>query len=109
MVTRVWIAQCLCPQRHCIVAVADTAFDRADAEQNIIGRLRATVEQWLADRTLNPWCGLCGLPRASWRYEVGRTRWATLREAMPEIRKNEAEQAVTAAVWGDSPHRQRPN
>jgi hypothetical protein len=90
------------------MADVEVAANRAEAERKIATRLRATVERWLALRTMNPWCGLCGAPQSSWKYELGRTRWATLEEALPAIRKNEAEQAVTAAVWGDT-HRRKPD
>jgi hypothetical protein len=105
---RVWIAQCLCPQRHCIMAGADEAKSGAEAEQKVMRYLRETVEEWLARGTINPWCGLCGAPQESWTFELGRTRWATLEEALPEMRKSEAEQAATSAVWGDI-HRSKPD
>ena len=99
----VWITQCLCPDRHCIVANAGEAGDANEADW-LIGRpLRATVTDMLTRNVLNPWCGLCHAPKDSWRYETRRTRFATMAEAMPVLRQAEAEMAVTNAVWADMP------
>lgn len=99
----VWISQCLCPARHCIVANAGEAADAADAEHLIAAPLRAAVFDMLTRCTINPWCGLCNASKDSWRYETRRTRFATMAEAMPELHRLEAEQAVTSAIYGDMP------
>jgi hypothetical protein len=99
--TRVWIAQCLCPQRHCIMAAADEAESQTIAERTVLAELRRKVADMLADNVLNPWCGLCRAPHSTWRYEVGRTSFATLPEALPSLLEKEAEQRTTAARLGD--------
>ena len=105
MTSAVWITQCLCPDRHCIVANAGEAADLAAAEW-LVGRpLRAAVGDMLTRNVINPWCGICRAPRSSWRYETRRTRFRTMEEALPVLRASEAEQAVTNAVWGDIPER----
>jgi hypothetical protein len=97
---RVWIAQCLCPQRHCIMALAGES-DSKEAATNIAWALREQIDEVLRTGLMNPWCGLCKAPEEDWRYEVGRTPFSTMEEAAPVLRKNEAEQAATRAAWGD--------
>jgi hypothetical protein len=101
--TRVWIAQCLCPQRHCICAIAGDAVDVSDAQTALLETLREQVGELLAKRLFNPWCGLCHAAAHGWHYEVRRTRFATLDEAGPALRQLEAEQIVVASLWGDMP------
>lgn len=98
--TRVWIAQCLCPQRHCVMAVADEATDVASAEP-IRVKLIKSVADLLRTKAINPWCGLCQSPFDSWRYELGRTQWGSTAEALPALKQLAAEQAVTRAIFGD--------
>jgi hypothetical protein len=100
---RVWIAQCLCPHRHTILATAGEADGAEAAEEQVAAPLREAVEEALQSDVLNPWCGLCRAPAESWRYEVGRTRFRTMEEATPALRRNEAEQAATRQVFGDLP------
>ena len=101
--TVVWITQCLCPQRHCIVMSAGEAESRDVAEVKVAAPLHDQVAEPLATRELNPWCGLCGARAGTWTYELARTRWRTMAEAMPELKQLEAEQAVARAVLGDRP------
>lgn len=96
---RVWIAQCLCPARHAIVAMSGEAEDEVAAAA-ISQATREQVERMLNSGAINPWCGLCGAASETWRYELGRTRFTTMAEAAPDLRANEAEQAVTRAVLG---------
>lgn len=101
----VWIAQCLCPQRHCILAAAGAAEDARDAEEHIANPLRTRMAGLLKSGAINAWCGLCHSPADSWRYEIGSTRFASMEEAAEALRRSEREQAVTRAVWGDLPQR----
>lgn len=102
--TRVWIAQCLCgPARHCIMANAAEADSNEAAVMTISWPLRRAVEEGLHTGLINPWCGLCHAPSHEWRYEVGRTRWATIEEATPALHENEAQQAAARAAFGDIP------
>jgi hypothetical protein len=98
---RVWIAQCLCPQRHAILAAGGEAEDHSAAEEALIKPLRTQVTRMIGSGTINPWCGLCKAPIESWRYEVGRTRFASMAEAEPHLRQNEREQAVVRRAFGD--------
>jgi hypothetical protein len=99
---RVWIAQCLCPQRHAILAAGGEADGEAAATEAVTYPLRKFVEGMLQSGALNPWCGLCSARPSTWRYELGRTRWRTIEEAEPHLRGSEAAQAVTRSLFGDS-------
>lgn len=101
--THVWIAQCLCPNRHTIVAAAGDASGVTDAQTAVLEPLREQVTKLLIANVLNPWCGLCHAPASAWTYEVRRTAFATMDEAEPALRQLQAEQIVTAALWGDIP------
>lgn len=105
---RVWIVQCLCPQRHCIVAVAAEAPSEA-AALPLIATLRDRVAALIADKIIDPWCGLCQAPRERWQFELGRTGFATLAEAAPALAKTQADQRASAALLramgaGGRPH-----
>lgn len=99
--TRVWVAQCLCPERHAIMAAAGEAAGPGDAEHKIARPLREKIEELLADDVLNPWCGICRAPRATWKWEIGRTRWTSLAEIKPELEKVEAENIGVGLTWGE--------
>ena len=51
--------------------------------------------------TINPWCGLCKAPIESWRYELGRTRFASMAEAEPVLRQSEREQSAVRRIFGE--------
>jgi hypothetical protein len=104
---RVWIAQCLCPQRHAILAAAKETVDRSEAE-DLIAQLRTQVTRMIGSGTLNPWCGLCGSPVESWRYEVNRTRFRLIEEAEPSLRQVEREQAAVREAFGGRDHPDSP-
>ena len=96
---RVWIAQCLCPSRHVIMALAQVAETSEDAAKISVA-LRETVNGGLARLVMNPWCGHCHAPVETWHYEVNRTRFRTLEEAAPEIEKAQAEQEFIRLMFG---------
>lgn len=98
---RVWIAQCLCPDRHCICAMAGEAENRDDAEKEIETALRGHMAVFVKAGHINPWCGLCKAGSETWTYELGRTRYRTMQEAKPRLKQMEAEQAAVRAVFGD--------
>jgi hypothetical protein len=101
--THVWIVQCLCPARHCILANAGTADGAEDAKENLEGPLREAIGEMLASGVFNPWCGLCKARSETWRYEARRTQFATMAEAMPHLKRLEDVQRIAAAVFGDIP------
>jgi hypothetical protein len=104
---RVWVAQCLCPDRHCIVAAANEANSEAEA-QEITVQLRRQVTELLRSGAINPWCGICGAKRATWKYELGRTMFATIHEASPHLARLERENATARELFGDL-HKGRPH
>jgi hypothetical protein len=107
---KVWIAQYLCgPQRHAIMAAADEAKDRDEAETKIATALRNRVADLLRAEAINPWCALCGAASAEWIVDLQPSRFRTLDEALPTMRQAEADQAATNAAFGDLHRTQRKN
>ena len=104
----VWICQCLCPDRHCILASAAEADTEAEAVELVRAPLRRRIVELLGSGTMNPWCALCGANRATWRYELRRTRFSTMEQAMPTLRVIEVKNMQTNLLWGDL-HKTRPN
>jgi hypothetical protein len=100
--THVWICQCLCPQRHCILATAGEVDDgETGFPEKSQTTLRSAIGDMIAAKAINPWCGLCHATRDTWTYEARRTRYRTMQEAQPEFKRLEAEQAAVAALFGD--------
>lgn|SRR5262245_9786990 len=91
---KVRLCQCLCPQRHCIVAVAYTLAEMSD--EQAIGDLTERLNRLLDSKAMNPWCGLCQAPRNKWHYEVGITRFASMEEAAPVLKASQSAQLATA-------------
>jgi hypothetical protein len=91
----VYIAQCLCPRRHCILALAYESRAGETGEQ-----AEATAKKLLDIKTwLDPWCGLCQEKRPRWHVEVKATAWQTMEEARRAgIYAAEAEQQASAAA-----------
>jgi hypothetical protein len=104
---RVWITQCLCPQRHCILASAGEADSQSTADATVKAPLVERVAVLLARGVLDPWCGLCGSRSETWTYELARTRYRNMEEAVPELKKAESEQQLTASVLRRSTPRAR--
>jgi hypothetical protein len=97
----VWIMQCLCPARHCIVASCDVAENEAEARAKLDDSTRQAVAELIASGSFNPWCGLCGAKQETWKFELGRTRFSSMAQAAPSLRQSEQEQAVTRDLFGD--------
>jgi hypothetical protein len=104
----VWLCQCLCPDRHTIVAAAGEADSEAQA-QPIRTALRGKVLELLRAGLLNPWCAICNAKLATWRYELAATKFARMEEAAPELTRVEAENAATLALYGDIHRTTKPN
>jgi hypothetical protein len=103
------MAQCLCPDRHCILALAQAIEDDCPEDiARLLDRLQGTVDQALAERVINPWCGLCHAEPERWICEAGRTAFTTLAEAKPAIAESQARQDAVRTQFGDM-DRRRPN
>lgn len=88
------IIQCLCPQRHNILAVAyDDAKTKGD---DALHQLQGVIKKALDAGVLNPWCGIC--QSRDWSYEDGITRFTTMEEAMPHLKQCQEDQLASRAV-----------
>jgi hypothetical protein len=105
----VWFCQCLCPGRHAILATAGEAETEEEASRVVRAPLRRHVVGMIADGVLNPWRALCDANRATWRYELRRTPFATLDDAMPTLRAIERQNMYANVAWGDIHKTSRPN
>src|SRR5262249_39276135 len=103
LMAHVWICQCLCPQRHAILASTGEMEDAEQARRKIEVPLRHAIAELLEQQTLNPWCGLCNARVDTWFYETRRTKFRTMAEAAPMLAATEAEMGITRAVFGDMP------
>ena len=90
---RVWICQALCgSERHCMAAAAGEAPSREAAIALLELPLRDRVNASIAAGGIEPICGLCLAPAATWRYETCRTGFRTLAAATPTLRRLERTQ-----------------
>jgi hypothetical protein len=90
------IIQCLCPDRHCIFALA---YDPADlSSPEAMQGFKEMVQAALDKKLANPWCGMCG--STLWSYEDAVTKFATIEEARPAMKETEADQMATRAILG---------
>jgi len=106
---RVWICQCLCPSRHCIVASTDEAESEAEAKKTVRAPLRRQVAEMLSSGAINPWCAMCGAKRSTWRYELGRTVFGSMEEALPAMQEMQARNMVANRIFGDLHRTTKPN
>lgn len=91
----VLLLQCLCPARHCIIALAGEA-PPATAE-SMTEQARAGLDAAIASKAINPWCELCKARREHWSFEVAELPGRTLAEVLPALKRSEAEQLQTQA------------
>ena len=105
----IWVCQCLCPDRHCILAAAGEAGTEAEAQTLVRTPLRRQVMEFLRDQAINPACAICGANRATWRYELRRTKYTTMEQAEPALRDLEMANLATNRLWGDIHKTSRPN
>lgn len=98
----VHILQVLCPQRHCIIALAFMPEDRTPEQAIEDGK--ALIKGLVEDKALNHWCALCGGKEFS--YEVGVTRYKTIEEARPHLEQHEQKMLLSRAILLSDPARQ---
>ena len=88
---RVYIAQMLCPDRHCMMATAGEFTSQHDAE--VMGpALQEFVDSMVEQKVLNPFCGIC--QSRTLRIEVRSTTFTSMAEAEPVLQRLATEQAV---------------
>jgi hypothetical protein len=83
------LLQCMCPSRHCIVAIAYDP-DSLPAETAMNG-FQSLVGVLIQQKRIDPFCGLCG--SRVWHYEDGVSKFKTVQEAMPMLQALELQQA----------------
>lgn len=88
------LTQLLCPQRHCVMALAWD--ERESSAQETESELREMFRTAVGKGLLNPFCGLCR--SETLHCESGRTRWSTMEEALPHLQRHEQEQVLVAAA-----------
>lgn len=86
---KVRIVQCLCPHRHCILAIAYEA-DTGEADPERTELLRRSVNEAINTKQMNPHCGICLATTDRWEYEDNATVWPSLEAAAPTLRNTEA-------------------
>jgi hypothetical protein len=83
----IWICQCLCERRHCMIA---GAFD--DAKQSVANaeaETRVAFQQMVTSGATRACCRICD--SVKFHYESGRTPYATMEEAIPFLAKAQAD------------------
>jgi hypothetical protein len=91
-----YLVQLLCPKRHTILV---RVYETEGGEVRDLAEAYALKTQWevlLESGAANPWCGICGSPEL--RFESGKTRWETLKEAAPFIKEDALKNAIARAV-----------
>lgn len=81
----VWLAQCVCPNGHTIMAYANEAQGLLDAKQSVVDRLHQHMIDRFRDGTIALTCFVCKAHRDQWRFCVARTPYATMVEAQPHF------------------------
>lgn len=89
---KVHITQCLCPNRHCIAALAWEESDQTSAESSQAS-LKNAIDEAIEQKSLNPWCGLCN--STEFHYEDALTPFQSWQEAVPLLRQAERDALTT--------------
>lgn len=88
----VWLAQCVCPNLHCIRAYANEAGSLVEAKQDVVEPLAQNISELLNSHAISPTCAICGAHAKTWRFKAQRTRFATMVEAMPYLKAAEEQE-----------------
>jgi hypothetical protein len=110
-VTRVYLAQVLCPKRHEIVGNAGEVTLKDGLLEELVEIAEKFRDQIQACAEGNPpadapeqihhmsaLCGICGAPLEQWKVEVGLTGFSSLEEAMPHLIANHRAQLLSRAI-----------
>ena len=91
--SKVYIAQLLCPERHCILAAYDEFEDLPSANQALGYILGTMYARALVTKVINPWCGICR--STDWHVEIAATVFETRAEAQPFMEECQRRQDAT--------------
>src|SRR5262245_26669840 len=91
----VYIAQILCPTRHCIAAMAAECGSES-AGQKLAQVLWSAFSSAVTRGILHYGCGMCHSTELS--VELERTPWETMAEAQPHLDKLKMEAAIERLV-----------
>lgn len=84
------LAQCLCPKRHCIMALLGDGED-----EPIRTGLEQQIDKQIKKKALHPWCALCGAKHETWQVEIGTLKAKDINEALSELLHLQYEQQQT--------------
>jgi hypothetical protein len=87
----IWITQCLCERRHCMMAGAWN--DAEMAREQGIRKTRETITGMIERGLIDSRCPIC--QSSKFHYETARTKWQTLEEATAALAASEAMQRGT--------------
>ncbi len=93
---RIRLVQLLCPQRHCIIAMAYFS-QSGEAHPDMEDAMSVAFHRAVEAKVLNPHCGLCH--STDLHLEDGCTGWSTMEEAAPYLAQSAAAQAATAEYF----------
>ena len=71
------------------------AYDDGEVS-DAVEELRKTVDEFIALKAINGWCGLCKAPASTWFYEEAAMKFRTMEEARPALAACEQAQRRTA-------------
>lgn len=104
------IVQCLCPSRHCIMAIAYQSGltaaqekiggceDITLTEETASAWLKDVVEAMIATQTVNPWCDIC--KSRDFRYEDAKSIFDTIEQARAPMEALQEANGRRARSWG---------
>jgi hypothetical protein len=90
---KVYIAQLLCVNRHCILAhpaECETPAQIDGLQHELMGAYREMLQQEI----VNPWCAICR--SRNFHVETAPTQFRTMAEAGPHLKVAEALQKISA-------------
>jgi len=96
----VYIAQLLCPARHCVIAMAGEFDSPLGAQATLDSLLRKEFDSAVAQHLINPKCGICDSHQL--QIEVRRTRFTTMKEAKPTLEALSIANAAAARYMEES-------
>lgn len=88
---RVWIVQLLCPERHAIMAAPYEKTNESEASE-----IAAGIKTEMAKTGVRWECAICKSTHL--KFEEGATRFMSLAEAMPHMKKVEVENILSRII-----------